>query len=49
MHPAVGLLIAYVVGSIPAAYIAGKVVKGIDLRQHGSGNLGASWIAAKQR
>lgn len=42
MHPAVGLLIAYVVGSIPAAYIAGRVVKGIDLRQHGSGNLGAT-------
>lgn len=42
MHPAVGLLIAYVVGSIPAAYVAGRVVKGIDLRQHGSGNLGAT-------
>ena len=42
MHPAVGLLIAYVVGSIPAAYVAGRVVKGIDLREHGSGNLGAT-------
>jgi len=42
MHPAAGLLIAYVVGSIPAAYIAGRVVKGIDLREHGSGNLGAT-------
>lgn len=42
MHPAVGLAIAYLLGSIPAAYIAGRVVKGIDLREHGSGNLGAT-------
>ena len=42
MHPALGLLLAYVVGSIPAAYVAGRVVKGIDLREHGSGNLGAT-------
>lgn len=42
MHPAWGLLVAYVAGSVPAAYIAGRLVKGIDLRQHGSGNLGAT-------
>ena len=24
MHPALGLLVAYVAGSIPAAYIAGR-------------------------
>jgi glycerol-3-phosphate acyltransferase PlsY len=42
VHPALGLALAYLAGSIPAAYIAGKVVKGIDLRQHGSGNLGAT-------
>jgi glycerol-3-phosphate acyltransferase PlsY len=42
MHPALGLAVAYLLGSIPAAYIAGRVVKGIDLRQHGSGNLGAT-------
>ena len=42
MHPAIGLVGAYVLGSVPAAYIAGRVVKGIDLRQHGSGNLGAT-------
>ena len=41
MHPAVGLLFAYLLGSIPAAFIAGKV-KGVDLRKHGSGNLGAT-------
>ncbi|HEY0971163.1 MAG TPA: glycerol-3-phosphate 1-O-acyltransferase PlsY [Gemmatimonadales bacterium] len=42
VHPAIGLVIAYLLGSIPAAYVAGRMVKGIDLRQHGSGNLGAT-------
>lgn len=42
MHPAVGIAVAYLLGSIPAAYIAGKLTRGIDLRQHGSGNLGAT-------
>lgn len=42
MSPYLGLALAYVAGSIPAAYIAGKVTRGIDLRQHGSGNLGAT-------
>ena len=35
------MLIAYLAGSIPFAYLAGKA-KGVDLRQHGSGNLGAT-------
>lgn len=42
MHPAFGILIGYILGSIPFAYLAGKSVRGIDLRQHGSGNLGAT-------
>ena len=42
MHPAVGLVLAYLLGSIPFAYMAGKLTRGIDLRQHGSGNLGAT-------
>lgn len=37
----VALVIAYLSGSFPTAYIAGKL-HGIDLRQHGSGNLGAT-------
>lgn len=41
MPPIVGVLIAYVSGSIPSAYIAGKL-RGVDLRKHGSGNLGAT-------
>ena len=35
------VIASYLLGSIPAAYIAGKS-KGIDLRKHGSGNLGAT-------
>jgi glycerol-3-phosphate acyltransferase PlsY len=42
MNAAAALAIAYVAGSIPSAYIAGRAVKGIDLRTVGSGNLGAT-------
>lgn len=38
----IAALAAYGVGGIPFSYIAGKLAKGIDLREHGSGNLGAS-------
>lgn len=41
MSPIVGVAISYLAGSIPSAYLAGKL-RGIDLRQHGSGNLGAT-------
>ena len=37
----VALVIAYLAGSIPSAWIAGKL-HGIDLTKHGSGNLGAT-------
>ena len=36
------ILGSYLIGSIPFSYIAGKLLKGVDLRDHGSGNLGAS-------
>lgn len=36
------LIAAYLLGSIPFSLIIGRRVKGIDLRQHGSGNLGAT-------
>jgi len=35
------IVVSYLLGSIPAAYIAGRA-KGVDLRKHGSGNLGAT-------
>ena len=37
-----GILISYLIGSIPSAYLYGKFLKGIDIRQHGSGNVGAT-------
>jgi glycerol-3-phosphate acyltransferase PlsY len=41
MTPIIGVIISYLAGSIPSAYLAGKF-RGIDLRKHGSGNLGAT-------
>jgi acyl phosphate:glycerol-3-phosphate acyltransferase len=41
MSPIVGVLLSYLAGSFPSAYIAGKL-RGVDLRKHGSGNLGAT-------
>jgi glycerol-3-phosphate acyltransferase PlsY len=35
-------LLSYVVGAFPTSFLAGRLVKGIDLRQHGSKNLGAT-------
>ncbi|MCF7858194.1 MAG: glycerol-3-phosphate 1-O-acyltransferase PlsY [Candidatus Cloacimonetes bacterium] len=33
---------AYLLGSIPTSYIMGKIVKNIDIRNFGSGNVGAT-------
>jgi glycerol-3-phosphate acyltransferase PlsY len=33
---------SYFLGAIPSSYCMGKLLKGIDLREHGSGNLGAA-------
>jgi glycerol-3-phosphate acyltransferase PlsY len=41
MHTALAVVLSYLAGSIPAAYVAGKS-RGIDLRRYGSGNLGAT-------
>lgn len=41
MHPALALALAYVSGSLPFAWLAGRA-KGVDLRRQGSGNLGAT-------
>lgn len=37
-----GIIISYLVGSIPTAYIFGRLLKGIDIRKFGSGNVGAT-------
>ena len=33
---------AYVIGAVPTSYLAGRGARGIDLRAHGSRNLGAT-------
>ena len=38
---ALSILFSYLLGSIPTAYIVGRRVKGVDLRQIGSHNVGA--------
>lgn len=38
----VTVLLSYLLGSISFSLIIGKLVKGIDIRQHGSGNAGAT-------
>ena len=37
-----GLAVAYLLGSTPTGYLAGKLLKGIDIREHGSGSTGAT-------
>ncbi len=40
---AVGIFaIAYLLGSFPTGYLAGKLLQGIDIREHGSGSTGAT-------
>lgn len=38
---ALGLVVSYLVGAVPASYLAGRI-GGIDLQARGSGNLGAT-------
>ncbi len=33
---------AYLVGSVPVGYLVGRWLKGVDLREYGTGNVGAS-------
>lgn len=42
MNPALLLAVSYLLGAVPTSYIVGRVARGIDLREHGSGNLGAT-------
>lgn len=36
------MILAYLLGSVPTSVWLGRAIKGVDLRQHGSGNAGAT-------
>jgi glycerol-3-phosphate acyltransferase PlsY len=40
--PTILILSAYLLGSIPTGYLAGRYLEGIDIREHGSGSTGAT-------
>jgi glycerol-3-phosphate acyltransferase PlsY len=42
LRPALLLLASYLIGAFPSSYVVGRLTRGIDLRQHGSKNLGAT-------
>ncbi|MEO8294089.1 MAG: glycerol-3-phosphate 1-O-acyltransferase PlsY [Gemmatimonadota bacterium] len=42
MAEAAWLLASYLLGAIPTSYLVGRTFRGIDLRDHGSRNLGAT-------
>ena len=46
MELALLFVYSYLVGAIPTAYIIGRLVKGIDIREYGSGNVGGSNVFA---
>ena len=51
MTDAALVLLAYLVGSVPMAYMAGRISRRIDIRRFGSGNAGASnvWVQVGRR
>lgn len=42
MTAALAVLASYLLGAIPTSYLVGRIFRGIDLREHGSRNLGAT-------
>ncbi len=37
-----GIAVAYLLGSLPTGYLAGRLLRGIDIREHGSRSTGAT-------
>lgn len=42
LHSFIFLLVSYLFGALPIGLMVGRMVKGIDVRDYGSGNIGAS-------
>jgi glycerol-3-phosphate acyltransferase PlsY len=36
------VVVSYLIGSIPMGYLAGRVLRGVDIRDYGSGSIGAT-------
>lgn len=45
IHDILGPIISYFIGSIPFGFLFAKIIKGIDIRQVGSGNPGATNVS----
>ena len=41
------ILTAYLLGSIPSAYIVGRLVKGVDMREVGDGRMGTNTVVRR--
>ena len=39
--------VAYLLGATPFSYLLARILGGIDLRRHGSGNVGGSNLASQ--
>ena len=50
MRAAAIVLGSYLAAAVPVAYLTARIIRGIDLRRHGSGNVGASniWQSASK-
>lgn len=42
MYIAISLIVSYLIGAINFSFLYGKLLRGIDIRDHGSGNAGAT-------
>jgi glycerol-3-phosphate acyltransferase PlsY len=42
LGPGLFIALAYLLGATPTSYVVARATRGIDLREHGSGNLGAT-------
>lgn len=40
LTPALLIVVSYLIGGIPAAYLGGRIQNGTDIRKHGNGNVG---------
>lgn len=40
--PVIAVIVSYLLGSVSFSVVLAKMIKGIDIRQHGSGNAGAT-------